>query len=137
MQDQARARPQRLDAVDDALPERDRRGLVVVDRRARDLVEAEAEVRGLHQQLGVEREVERVAQERHLEQQLARERAVARVELGEVGAHEPVLGRRQPAVGGALPPRHAALDRAAGLEEARAEHDVGLAGARSARRAWG
>ena len=83
-------------------------------------------MRGLHQQLGVEREVERVAQERDLEQHPARERAVARVELGEIGAHQPVLGRRQPAVGHALPPRHAAVDRPAGLEEARAEHDVGL-----------
>ena len=43
-------------------------------------------------------------------------------------AHQAVLGAGEEAVGRALPPRHAALARAAGVEEARAEHDVGAAG---------
>jgi hypothetical protein len=90
-------------------------------------VDAEAEVDRLHQQLGVEREVERVAQERHLEQQLARERPVARVHLGEVRAEREVLRGGQAAVGDHLPPRHPARSRPARGEEARAEDEVGVA----------
>src|SRR4051794_27284407 len=53
VQDEPAARPQGLDAVDDPLAQRHRARLVEVLGLAGDLVEAEAEVGGLHQQLGV------------------------------------------------------------------------------------
>ena len=82
----------------------------------------------LHEQLGVEAEVERVAQERDREQQLAAVGAVARVQVGELGAAvTPVLDRGQDAVGDPLVERHARRPGRARLGHARAEHQVGLA----------
>ena len=107
VQDQPAGRPQRLDPVDGRDPRPDRRGLLEVAGARRDLGDPEAEVRGLHQQLGVEDEVDRVAQERDRQQELAAVGAVAGVQVGELGAQDPVLDRRQRAVGDPLVERHA------------------------------
>src|SRR5205807_8247886 len=62
-------RAERLDAVDDRGAEVDRRRVVEVARARGLLGDPEAEVRGLHEDLGIECEVERVPEEGHGQQE--------------------------------------------------------------------
>src|SRR5215510_4223683 len=98
MEQQAGGRPERLQTVDRRSTEPDRRGVLEVAGPRRDLPDPEAELRCLHEQLGIEAEVERISQERDREQELAAVGAIAGVKVGETCPQDPVLDRGQEAV---------------------------------------
>ena len=127
MEQEPKGRPERAEAVDDALAEVHRRVVRDVARRDRHLDDGQAEVDGLEDDLGVEHEAVRVAQERHRLEETPAVGAVAGVALREAAAHREVLERRQEAVGDPFPERHPARARASRRHHARAEHHVGAA----------
>jgi len=102
----------------------DARRFVEIADRHRDVAEAEAEVDGLEEELGVEHEVVRVLLERDRLQEVAGVGAEAAVPLAEVLAGQHVLEQGEPAVRQVLDPGHAAGDRLVTGADAVAEDQV-------------
>ena len=123
---QARGRPEGLQPVDRGGAEAHRGGIGEIASARRYLLDVEAEVGCLHEQLGIKAEVERVSQEGHGQEQLATVGAVARVQVGQLGLEHAVLDTGQGAVGESLVEGHAGLLRRPGDHHARAEYQVGL-----------
>jgi len=105
-------------------PEADARRLVEVADRHGDVAEAEAEVDGLEEQLGVEHEVVRVLLERDRFQELPGVPPEAAVPLAQVLAGEHVFEQRQAPVRQVLDPGHAPRKRLAPGADAVAEDQV-------------
>jgi len=105
-------------------PEADARRLVEVADRHGDVAEAEGEVDGLEEQLGVEHEVVRVLLERDRFQELPGVPPEAAVPLAQVLAGEHVFEQRQAPVRQVLDPGHAPRKRLAPGADAVAEDQV-------------
>ena len=127
MQDQAKAGPEGLQAVDGGGPKADRRRVIEVPGPGEYLRDPEVELPGLHQNLRVEAEVDRVAQEGNRQQQLSAVCPVARMQVGQFRAHELVLDCRQGPVGYALVEGHAGLAGRSLDQHPRPEHEISVA----------